>query len=100
MRKALVLLVVCGTLISAQVASASRKTSVEFLNSGKVLPTQLPFSDLLTSRSSIETPNFRAMLLMVSPALMVYVKGVRLGSGVSAATRGSGVWLGFWVDVK
>lgn len=57
-------------------------------------------SGFAARKSSIETPNFRAMLLMVSPALMVYVKGVRLGSGVSAAIRGSGVWLGFWVDVK
>jgi hypothetical protein len=39
----------------------------------------------------METPNFKAILLIVSPELTVYVKGVGLGRGVSAATSGSGV---------
>jgi len=47
----------------------------------------------------MDTPNLRAILLMVSPDWVVYVKGVGLGRGVSAATRLSGVWLGLWVEV-
>jgi hypothetical protein len=48
-------------------------------------------SGFAACRSSIETPNFKAILLIVSPDLIVYVKGVGLGIGVSAAIRGSGV---------
>src|SRR5688572_24265457 len=42
--------------------------------------------------SSMETPNLSAMLLIVSPRCTVYVKGVGVGRGVSAATTPSGVW--------
>lgn len=45
MRRALLLLGVCGSLASTQVVFASQSDTVEFLNSGKVLPTNLPFSE-------------------------------------------------------
>ena len=45
MRKAVFLLIACATLTSAQMVLAEGSGSVEFLNSGKVLPTNLPFSE-------------------------------------------------------
>jgi len=39
----------------------------------------------------MDTPNWKAILLMVSPVCTVYVKGVGLGRGISAVTRPSGV---------
>jgi len=53
----------------------------------------------------MDTPNLSATLLIVSPDCTVYVKGVGLGRGVSAATRPSGVCTvskvarGLWVEV-
>lgn len=45
MRNALLLFVVCGSLVSAQVVFAEQPGTIQFLNSGKVLPTNLPFSE-------------------------------------------------------
>jgi reactive intermediate/imine deaminase len=45
MNKTLLLLATCGTLLIAQVALAANKPTVEFLNSGKVVPAGLPFSE-------------------------------------------------------
>ena len=45
MRKALLLLVVCGSFASAQVVFAEQLGAIQFLNSGKVIPTNLPFSE-------------------------------------------------------
>ena len=45
MRKAVFLLIACATLTSAQMVLAEGGGSVEFLNSGKILPTNLPFSE-------------------------------------------------------
>jgi hypothetical protein len=39
----------------------------------------------------MDTPNFNAMPLIVSPDLMVYVKGVGLGRGVFATMMLLGV---------
>jgi hypothetical protein len=57
-------------------------------------------SGLAACKSSIETPKFKAMLLIVSPEWTVYVKGVGLGRGVSATTRLSGVRDGARVEVE
>ena len=45
MNKTLILLALCGTLPIAQGAVAADKPKVEFLNSGKVVPADLPFSE-------------------------------------------------------
>lgn len=45
MNKTLLLLATCGTLLIAQIALAADKPKVEFLNSGKVVPAGLPFSE-------------------------------------------------------
>ena len=45
MRKALLLLAACGSFASAQLVFAEQPGAVQFLNSGKVLPTNLPFSE-------------------------------------------------------
>ena len=45
MRRTILLLAACVTLSSAQLAYSAESGSVEFLNSGKVLPTNLPFSE-------------------------------------------------------
>ncbi len=45
MNKALLLLAACGTFLVAHDALAADKPSVEFLNSGKVVPAGLPFSE-------------------------------------------------------
>jgi reactive intermediate/imine deaminase len=45
MNKTLMLLATCGTLLIAQAALAADKPKVEFLNSGKVVPAGLPFSE-------------------------------------------------------
>jgi hypothetical protein len=41
----------------------------------------------------MDTPNLRAMLLIVSPVCTVYAKGVGLGRGFSAVTNPPGVWI-------
>ena len=45
MRRTILLLAACVMLSSAQLAFSAESGSVEFLNSGKVLPTNLPFSE-------------------------------------------------------
>jgi len=45
MRKTLLLLAACGSFAIAQLVFAEQPGSVQFLNSGKVLPTNLPFSE-------------------------------------------------------
>ena len=45
MNKTLILLALCGTLPIAQGVIAADKPKVEFLNSGKVVPAGLPFSE-------------------------------------------------------
>jgi 2-iminobutanoate/2-iminopropanoate deaminase len=45
MRKTLLLLAACGSLASAEVVLGEETGPIEFLNSGKVLPTSLPFSE-------------------------------------------------------
>jgi len=45
MRKTLLLLAACGSFASAQLVFAEQPGAVQFLNSGKVLPTNLPFSE-------------------------------------------------------
>ncbi len=45
MRKTLLLLAACGSLASAEVVLGEETGPIEFLNSGKVLPTNLPFSE-------------------------------------------------------
>ena len=45
MNKTLLLLAACGTFLVAQHAFAADKPKVEFLNSGKVVPADLPFSE-------------------------------------------------------
>ena len=45
MRKIRLLLAACGGFASADRVLAERPATVEFLNSGKVLPTNLPFSE-------------------------------------------------------
>ena len=45
MRKALLLLAVLGSVAISEQAVADGTDAVEFLNSGKVLPTNLPFSE-------------------------------------------------------
>ena len=45
MRKALLLLAVLGAVAGSQRAFAAGTDAIEFLNSGKVLPTNLPFSE-------------------------------------------------------
>jgi reactive intermediate/imine deaminase len=45
MRKALLLLAVLGSVASSENVFAADTDAVEFLNSGKVLPTNLPFSE-------------------------------------------------------
>lgn len=45
MRKTVLLLTACVLFASAQVVFAEQPESVQFLNSGKVLPTNLPFSE-------------------------------------------------------
>ena len=68
----------------------------------KTVPTAIAFGEIsgfAACKLSMDTPNSRAMLLIVSPVCTVYVKGVGLGRGVSAATRPSGVLVGLWVEV-
>ena len=60
----------------------------------RILPTDIAFggvSEFAACKSSMETPNLRAIPLIVSPACTVYVKGVGLGRGVSAETKPPGV---------
>jgi len=45
MRKALLLFVACASFASARAAFADNPGTIQFLNSGKVLPTNLPFSE-------------------------------------------------------
>jgi reactive intermediate/imine deaminase len=45
MRKTLFLIVACAALAGAGSASAGDPGKIEFLNSGKVIPTNLPFSE-------------------------------------------------------
>lgn len=45
MRRTLILLAVCGSLAGGSLPLASRGNGIEFLNSGKVLPKDLPFSE-------------------------------------------------------
>lgn len=45
MRKVLLLLMVFGSFISPSVVFAEQSGAIQFLNSGKVLPTNLPFSE-------------------------------------------------------
>jgi reactive intermediate/imine deaminase len=45
MKKSLLLLTAIGAIFGAHAASAAPNDAVEYLNSGKVLPTTLPFSE-------------------------------------------------------
>jgi len=45
MRRALQLLAACVSLVRPQLALAERPDAVQFLNSGRILPTNLPFSE-------------------------------------------------------
>ena len=45
MRNVLSVLVAIATLVTAHAVVAEQQTSVQFLNSGKVVPTDLPFSE-------------------------------------------------------
>ena len=45
MRKTLLLLAACGSIASVEVVLGEETGPIEFLNSGKVLPTNLPFSE-------------------------------------------------------
>ena len=45
MRRTLILLGVCGSLVNGSLVFTSQSDTVEFLNSGKVLPKNLPFSE-------------------------------------------------------
>lgn len=45
MHRTLLLLAACASFVSAQLVFAEQPGSVQFLNSGKVLPTNLPFSE-------------------------------------------------------
>lgn len=45
MRNFVLLLAVCSCFVVANGASAGKRTAIEFLNSGKVVPTGLPFSE-------------------------------------------------------
>jgi 2-iminobutanoate/2-iminopropanoate deaminase len=45
MRKSLLMFAACGSFATAQPVFAEQPASIQFLNSGKVLPTNLPFSE-------------------------------------------------------
>ena len=45
MRNFVLLLAVCSCFAVTNDASAGKRTAIEFLNSGKVVPTSLPFSE-------------------------------------------------------
>jgi reactive intermediate/imine deaminase len=53
MRSLCLLLVACGCLAAANATSAAKPVAVQFLNSGKVLPKGLPFSEAVRVNDTI-----------------------------------------------
>jgi len=53
MRKALLSLAACASLVSTNPALADQPGTVEFLNSGKVVPTNLPFSEAVRAGNTL-----------------------------------------------
>ncbi len=53
MKNILLLVVACSSLASGGLVFADEAGSVEFLNSGKVLPTNLPFSEAVRVGSTL-----------------------------------------------
>ena len=71
MRKALLVLAACGGLAGAHPASAEQPVTIQFLNSGKVLPANLPFSEAVRVGDTL----YLSGQLGIAPGTMKLVPG-------------------------